>query len=240
MNSNVRVIIVIGIYFLIIYCLCKIKKMSKKETHLSQNSYHNFTKFIDENNITFEDSHFEEKLFKIKTKIKEGKRNIKEIAEETGCTIEECILKIKYLQNKRQLTQFHIDHVAKELIECTPEELKLIKTYTPFIYANHFTIDEITTKKRKSMAQNYDILREKVYNDLKYLVDNDLINGIRINEVDKEIIYYSLEKKKVKDLITITCPNCGALNDVNRGDKVRCEYCETILEDNNIDEENNA
>ena len=40
-----------------------------------------------------------------------------------------------------------------------------------------------------------------------------------------------MEKKKVRDYITINCPNCGALNDVNRGSKVRCEYCETIIED---------
>ena len=37
------------------------------------------------------------KLFKIKMLIGEGKRDIKEIAQEAECTFEECILKIKYL-----------------------------------------------------------------------------------------------------------------------------------------------
>ncbi len=217
-------------FFIIVF---KNKKENKKPSTLSQMSYHNFAKFLDKNNITFDDEFFEKKLFKIKALIGEGKRDIKEIAQESDCTFEECILKIKYLQKKQILTQYHIDIHGNELVECTPEDLKLIKKYTPFIYYNHFTLDEITTKKRKSSTQNYYKLRDAIFNELKYLVDNDLVNGIMLNEVDKEIIYYSLEKIKKRDLVTITCPNCGALNDVNRGDKKRCEYCKTILEEKN-------
>ena len=36
--------------------------------------------------------------------------------------------------------------------------------------------------------------------------------------------------KKEKDYVTINCPNCGDLNDVNRHSKTRCEYCKTIIE----------
>lgn len=233
-NSNIRGLIFIilmlagicGFYIIVL----KNRRKDKKPSTLSQTSYHNFAKFLDKNNITFDDEHFEKKLFKIKILISEGKRDIKEIAQESDCTFEECILKIKYLQKKQILTQFHIDIKGNELIECTPDDLKLIKKYTPFIYNNNFTLDEITIKKRRSTTQNYNKLRDNIFKELKYLVDNDLVNGIRLNEVDKEIIYYTLEKQKKRDLVTITCPNCGALNDVNRGDKKRCEYCKTILE----------
>jgi DNA-binding Lrp family transcriptional regulator len=234
-NADIRGLIFIilmlaGIWGFYIIVL-KNRRKDKKPSTLSQTSYHNFAKFLDKNNITFDDEHFEKKLFKIKMLIGEGKRDIKEIAQESDCTFEECILKIKYLQKKQILTQFHIDIKGNELIECTPDDLKLIKKYTPFIYNNNFTLDEITIKKRRSTTQNYNKLRDNIFKELKYLVDNDLVNGIRLNEVDKEIIYYTLEKQKKRDLVTITCPNCGALNDINRGDKKRCEYCKTILED---------
>ena len=217
---------VFGFYIIVL------KNRKEKETNstLSQMSYHNFAKFLNKNNITFDDEHFEDKLFKIKALVSDGKRDIMEIAQESGCTFEECILKIKYLQKKQILTQYHIDIHGNELVKCTPEDLKLIRKYTPFIYYNHFTIDEITVKRRRSTAQNYYKLRDTIFNELKYLVDNDLVNGIMLNEVDKEIIYYSLEKIKKRDLVTTTCPNCGALNDINRGEKKRCEYCKSILE----------
>ena len=70
----------------------------------------------------------------------------------------------------------------------------------------------------------------------KTLYDKDLINGVKLNEVDKEILYYTVEKnKKEKDFISIRCKNCGAINDVNRGNKTRCEYCNTIIEDKTVE-----
>ena len=218
--------IIILVFIVIIWWL-----KNRFSTKTNQNSYHIFAKFIDNKNVTFNDDNFNEKLFKIKTAIKNGKRDIKLIAKETNCTFEECILKIKYLEEKKIITNFHIDHKNNRLVKCSAKDLKLIKQYIPFVYRNHFTLDEITVKKRISSTQNYEALRDKIFNELKYLVDNDLINGIRINEVDKEIIYYSNEKEKRRDFITMTCPNCGAINDINRGGKVRCEYCSTILED---------
>lgn len=35
----------------------------------------------------------------------------------------------------------------------------------------------------------------------------------------------------MKDKITKSCPNCGALNELNKGGKVKCEYCGSIIED---------
>lgn len=192
-------------------------------------SYQRYAKFYD--NIALADAHFLDKISKITDLINSGYRDIKEIAELTGCNLDECIIKIRYLQNKKQFKDLHVDKKNYKLLECSKEEVELIKKYTPYIYYNHFNIDEITTRIRKSAQQDFNKLREQVYNEIIYLYENDLINGIRINEVDKDIIYYSVEKRKNRDLITINCPNCGALNDINRGSKVRCEYCDTIIDD---------
>ena len=55
---------------------------------------------------------------------------------------------------------------------------------------------------------------------------------MKINDVDKKLIYFTDEKsEKEKDFISFCCDNCGAINDVNRGNKTRCEYCGTIIED---------
>lgn len=84
--------------------------------------------------------------------------------------------------------------------------------------------------------KNIDKYNEEVFNDIKNLYEKDLINGIKLNEVDKEILYYKVEKqKKEKDYISIRCKNCGAMNDVNRGSKTRCEYCDTIIEDKTVE-----
>lgn len=200
-----------------------------EKTKINEFSYQRYAKFYD--NPTFKDEQFNEKISKITTLINKGHRNVKEIAKLSGCQFEECILKIRYLQNKKQFMNLHIDKKTYELIECSKDDLKLIQIYTPYVYYNHFTIDEITTKIRRSIQQDFNELREQVYNDILYLYENNLINGIKINEVDKEIIYYSVEKRKKRDFITKSCPNCGALNDVNRDSKVRCEYCNTIIDD---------
>lgn len=125
----------------------KYNKVTKTGT-VNQDSYQRYAKFYE--TVVPQDQHFNDKMNKIYEQIEiNKKKDIKKIAASAGCTYEECILKIRYLKNKRQ-----------------------------------------------------------------------------INEVDKELVYYTIEKrKKEKDYISISCDNCGALNDVNRGSKVRCAYC---------------
>ena len=78
---------------------------------------------------------------------------------------------------------------------------------------------------------NLDELKEQILNELDYLDKKNLINGLNIDRIDKKIIYYTIEKhKNEKDFISIDCENCGALNDVPRKGKTRCEYCDTIIE----------
>lgn len=91
-------------------------------------------------------------------------------------------------------------------------------------------------RTKNSPLENLEEYKTQVYEDLKKLNEKNLINGIKLNEVDKEILYYTIEKrKKDKDIISIRCENCGAINDVNRGSKTRCEYCDTIIEDKTIE-----
>ena len=52
---------------------------------------------------------------------------------------------------------------------------------------------------------------------------------ITFNEVDGKLIYFDVKDKKSSNLITVHCPNCGALNDISIGDKERCAYCNTII-----------
>ena len=82
-------------------------------------------------------------------------------------------------------------------------------------------------EKNKNLKE----LVKTVINELSYLDDKYLINGLNIDKVDNKIIYYTLEKhKKEKDYISINCNNCGALNDVPRNGKSRCIYCKSIVE----------
>ena len=97
----------------------------------------------------------------------------------------------------------------------------------------------------KSFKENYgvetDFLNNKtmasffaftlnIFEELNYLDEKGLLNGLRIDDVDRTIFYYSIEKKKThSNLITVHCPNCGALNDVNTDGKVYCSYCKNII-----------
>ena len=202
---------------------------------VNQDSYQRYAKFYE--HAIPADILFEDKMNKIYKAITiEKKRDIKKIAAKAGCSYDECILKIRYLKNKRQIGELHIDHVNGKLLPCSEEENALLEKYKPFLYNNHLTISEMAARMPGATLSNLEEQKKQVFNDLKKLYDKDLINGIKLNEVDKEILYYTVEKrKKEKDFISIRCTNCGAINDVNRGSKTRCEYCNTIVEDKTIE-----
>ena len=83
-------------------------------------------------------------------------------------------------------------------------------------------------------------MQQQVLNDLIYLDDKDLIDGIILNKVDGVITYYNKYDKKKKDKITVNCQNCGAPNEVNRGGKTWCSYCGSIVEDKSLDSKENS
>lgn len=222
-------LVIIGIFIIVKFILKFVDKHWLRKAN--QDSYNHYIDFLDDKQESIADANFKEKLLKIEHAIKDGIEDITKIAELSGCTYEECVLKIKYLESKYYLNNIHIDHKAKKVIKCTKEEISLLKKYLPFLRNNHFTLDDITKKKRFGYNQDYEKLRNQIFNDIKYLVDNDLISWVKLNEVDKEIIYFSDDKKHL--MTTLVCPSCGASNEVIKGHKVRCKYCKMILEEKN-------
>ncbi|MDD5888508.1 MAG: hypothetical protein PUC82_03345 [bacterium] len=216
--------IVFGIFY---------KKTNKKNYELDNNinewSFQRYADFY--GNMVLKDSFFYDKMNKIYDLIiNEKEDDINFIAKEAGCTYEECILKIKYLKNKRQIGDMYIDKINGVIKKCSPEDQALLDKYTHFLYVDKFQIFDIARMLPQTSSKNINEVMQQVFEDLKYLDDKGLINGIILNEVDQTILYYSVEKhKKEKDFVTINCKNCGALNDVNRGSKVRCRYCNTIV-----------
>ena len=194
-----------------------------RKPNISEWSYQRYAQFYkkDEN----KDADFEKKINEIKRLILEDKEtDLYAIAKLSGCTYEEAILKIGYLKNKRVIGDYYVDSAAGIVSLCSDEEEATLKKYERFLYGRHCQIDSIAIETNQS--------EEKVWNDLKYLDEKKLINGVILNDVDRRIVYYSIEKRlKAKDYISINCPNCGRLVDIQRGSKGRCPCCDTIIED---------
>lgn len=231
-----EIFIIFGLFFffcasIIFLFSFSIKKNNNKLP--TQEAYQHYAKFY--NIQATQDMNFDNKLSKIINLVKYQKvTDIRHIAGEVGCTLEEAILKISYLENSKILNNIHIDKNTFTIIECSIEDEKLIRKYIPYVYHNHYSLDEITNKLRLSNHYDFDDVKTQIYDELSYLIENDFIHGIKLDPIDKKIIYLSTGKDKTshsKDLITINCPRCGALNDINRGVKSRCIYCNSILED---------
>ena len=197
--------------------------------HVNEESYQNYAKFY--GNTVPSDEEFNSKLNTIYDLIKKNEEtDIKVIAKSSNCTLEECVLKIKYLKNKRLLGDYYIDTSNMKLLPCSVEDQKLLDKYKPFIYRSHLQINEIANLISNKGYKSISELRDEVYNELNYLDDKGLLNGIKIDDVDRVIIYYTIEKKKVvSNYESVHCPNCGAINDVEVRSKVRCGYCKTII-----------
>lgn len=229
----------IGILFVLvffIYCIVAIivkirsgLKHGINRDHVNENSFQNYAKFYDE--IIPSDDLFNIKLNKIYELIEKDKIwNLEEIAKGSNCTIEECVLKINYLKNKKILGDYYVDTTNKKIIPCSKEDMKLIDKYKPYVYHSHLQIDEIANMMPNPNYLDMDTLRDDVYNDIKYLNDKKLINGIKLDEIDRKIIYYTIEKRKESEgYESLHCPNCGAINDVSVNGKVRCGYCKNII-----------
>ena len=204
--------------------------------HVNEESFQKYAKFY--GNTVPKDEKFDIKLntiYELITKNKES--DIKKIADSSDCTLEECVLKIKYLKNKRLLGDYYIDTSNMKLLPCNLEDQKLLDKYKPFIYRSHLQINEIANMISNKGYKNIHELRDEVYNELNYLDDKGLLNGIKIDDVDRVIIYYTIEKRKVvSNYESIRCPNCGAINDVEVSGKVRCGYCKTIIKGSEYEE----
>ena len=204
--------------------------------HVNEESFQKYAKFY--GNTVPKDEKFDIKLntiYELITKNKES--DIKKIADSSDCTLEECVLKIKFLKNKRLLGDYYIDTSNMKLLPCNLEDQKLLDKYKPFIYRSHLQINEIANLISNKGYKSINELRDEVYNELNYLDDKGLLNGIKIDDVDRVIIYYTIEKRKVvSNYESIHCPNCGAINDVEVSGKVRCGYCKTIIKGSEYEE----
>ena len=205
--------------------------------HLGEDSYKRYAKFYGD--IVPTDDEYMDKLNSIYNMITEDKMSdIKLIAKNSNCTLEECVLKIKYLKNKKLIENYYIDTSNFKLLPCSGEDQKLLDKYKPYIYASHLQVDEIANYVANKGYKSIQELQDDVFNDLVYLDKKGLINGIKIDNIDRRIIYYTIEKRKtISNYETTHCPNCGALNDVSVTGKVRCGYCNTIVKGSNYTEE---
>ena len=225
-----NVLIVLGLVLIVIGILPLLKKKKVKETVINEWSYKRYANFYGKMELA--DSEFYNKIAKITNLILVGKEeDINVIAEKSGCTYEECIMKINYLKNKRKIGDYYVDSANHIIRECSKEDQELLNKYKPFIYSEHLQIDEIAARDTTATTATLGQIKEKTKNDIKHLLELDLLNGVKYNEVDNVLTYYSVEKhNKAKDLITVECDKCGALNDVERTGKVKCVYCTNILE----------
>ena len=167
--------------------------------HVNENSFQRYAKFYGE--IVPSEADFDRKLNKIYILIKDhNMRDIKQIAEISFCTLPECVLKIKYLKNKRLIDDLYIDTNNMKLITCSPEDQLLIDKFKPYIYGTHTQISEFVNLVPNPEGLNIEEHKKKLLDELIYLDKKGLVNGIKIDDIDGEIIYYALEKRKtVKD-----------------------------------------
>jgi len=199
--------------------------------NINEWSYQRFARFYGE--IKPSDDKFNDKIKKIYDLIiNDEEDDLDVIAEKSGCSFTECVMKIRYLKNKRKIEDYYIDLVTKTIRKCSKEDEELLKKYIPFIYNQHLQINQMIARMPGASVDNLELMKHQVLKELLYLDKKGLLNGISINEVDNKIVYYTIEKhKNEKDILTINCKNCGAINDVPRHSKVRCAYCKSIIED---------
>jgi DNA-directed RNA polymerase subunit RPC12/RpoP len=207
------------------------KEINNKKGNINEWSFQRFAGFYDER--VFPDPKFNEKIESIKHCINNKHiERIDEIANESGCTFEETVMKIRYLKNKRVFDNIYIDRFNKAVKRCSEEDEKILEKYYTMLYVDHFSISEMAQRVPNFHNKPIPIIEEDVYKDIKYLYDKCIINGIKLDEERKEIIYYTVEKhKKAQLYATVNCPKCGALVDVSKGGNGRCDYCGSIAED---------
>ena len=187
-----------------------------KINNIKEDSYLDYTKFYGTESL--KDEEFMKKMKIIYSQImKDKEEDIKQIAELAGCTYTECIFKIRYLKQIKKIPEdYFVDEINGLVNRCSPED------------------------QQQMMGKTKEEMQQQVLNDLIYLDDKDLIDGIILNKVDGVITYYNKYDKKKKDKITVNCQNCGAPNEVNRGGKTWCSYCGSIVEDKSLDSKENS
>ena len=193
-------------------------------------SYQRYARFFGE--IKPSDSNFEAKINKIYDLIvNKGYEDLETIAKESGCTYDECIMKIRYLENKRKIENLYIDTLSKKIKRCNQDDERLLQKYSNFIYNNHYQIKEMAVRMPGASLDKLPALEEQIFKEIEYLDSKGLINGISLNKETKTISYYTIEKHNTAmTKVTINCPHCGAINDVYKNSKTNCQFCHNVIE----------
>lgn len=159
--------------------------------------------------------------------VEEKYEDIREIGERLSLTSTDCIKRIDYLRKcVNELNGYYLDYYHKTIKKCSPEEYKLLDKYVGYVYNDKLQIDQIAHLMRRTSTDDIYILKTQIKKDIKYLISKELVDGIKYDEKEDKIIRYN---KKNSDLISIPCPACGAINDVNEGRKAHCKYCNAII-----------
>ena len=112
--------------------------------HVNENSFQKYAKFYGEKYPSEEN--FDQKLNTIYSLIVDhGCRDIRQISDSTSCQLPECVLKIKYLKNKRLIGDLYIDTVNMKLLPCSEEDQVLLEKYKPFIYGSHVQVMDMAS-----------------------------------------------------------------------------------------------
>lgn len=195
-------------------------------------SYQRFAKFYDER--IFPDPEFNNKMSAIIQCVNiDRMERLDEIAEKTHCNVPELILKIRYLKNKRVIDNIYIDKVNRVIRPCTVDDNEILNKYYDMIYKDHLSISEMSSRVPNYYNKPLPIIQEDVYKDIRYLYDRDVINGVKLDDSRKEIIYYTVEKKKIKETYaSINCPKCGSIVFVPKKGSRICDYCGADVQDN--------
>ena len=95
------------VIFLIVVIVYKVisKKSKVVEPNINEWSFQRYAKFY--GNMVLKDEYFQQKMEKICDLVLNKKEeDIRFIAKDSGCTYEECILKIRYLKKQKEDRRF--------------------------------------------------------------------------------------------------------------------------------------
>ena len=188
----IETLYIIIFMIIIISSVIKIANEQIKSVNKSQErKYIDYAKFYGTESLKDED--FIKKMKIIYSQIiKSNEEDIKQIAELAGCTYTECILKIRYLKQIKKIPEDYFVDEANGLVNrCSKEEQELLKKYRPYIYRSKLQIPEIAARIPHIPGKTFQEIQKQVLNDLAYLDEKDLIDGIILNKVDGTITYYN-------------------------------------------------
>jgi len=198
MNWIIEIVIFLLIIFILILINEKnIKKKNKKNldmTNIQEINYQKYAQFFGHNVST--DENYENKMniiYDLITNYKE--KNIKKIAKKSKCSIDECILKIKYLKTNDLIDNYVIDYLNHKLVETTLEEKTLVLKYSEYLYKKNLQIPEMAQVMPRTQGEDIQQMQRKIYNDLINLYDKSLLDNLTINKETGYINYCQVDKK---------------------------------------------